>query len=175
MGEKKQSRISEIRATAFDAVVIMRHIGNPEVLESLTHVKETISDIKEVVKELQTPEIVKNIENLRIISENINDASAKMQSTVMELKETGVIDKTSNLVESAKRKIDSFDLDDNNIINEDIHDTVVCTQEMFGSIKDLVNEIKENVTASKNSGTIASVQDTIKGASEIYKSATSTT
>ena len=174
MGEKKQSRISEIRATAFDAVVIMRHIGNPEVLESLSHVKETISSVKDVIKELSTPEMVQNIENFRIISENINDASTKMESTITKLNETGVIDKTSSLVDSAKNKIDSLDLDGNNNFTEDIHSTVVCTKEMFGSINDLVNEIKETVSISKKSQTIVNVQDTIKGASEICKRVTST-
>ena len=173
MSEKKTSKISEIRATAFDAVVIMRHIGNPDVLESLSNVKETISNIKDVIKELQTPEMVKNIENFRIISENINDASTKIQATVDGLKETGVIDQTSNLLETAKRKIDSFELDKNNPISEDIHNTVVSTQEMFGSIKELVNEIKETVATSKNSETVARVRNTIKEASEIYPNATS--
>lgn len=172
MSEKKQSKISEIRATAFDAVVIMRHIGNPEVLESLSNVKETISNIKEVIKELQTPEMVKNIDNFRIISENINDASTKFQTTVDGLTDTGLIDQTSNLVESAKRKIDSFEFDTDNLISEDIHNTVVSTQEMFGSIKELVKEIKETVVTSKKSETVARVRNTINDAAEIYQNTT---
>lgn len=168
MEDKKASRISDIRATAFDAVVIMRQIGNPGVLESLTNVKDTISSINEIIKELKTPEMVKNIENFRMISENINEASAKMQYTVKDLKETGVIDRASGLIGSAKDKIDSFGIDKNGINNEDIHNVIASTQEMFGSIKELVNEIKDTASYCKKSQTISNIQETIREASQIH-------
>ena len=113
MEEKKSSKISEIRATAFDAVVIMRQIGNPGVLESLTNIRDTISQLNGIIKEMQTPEMVKNIENFRIISENINSASATLRSTANDLRETGIIDQASGLISSAKKRIDSFDIEEN--------------------------------------------------------------
>jgi len=171
---KKTSRFSEIRATAFDAVVIMRQIGNPGVLESLTNVRDTISKVNETVRLLQSPEMVKNIENFRIISDNINDSSARIESTVKDLKETGVIDKTSALIDSAKKKVDSFGTGENNINGEDLHNVVSSTQEMFASITALVNELAKTVVSSKKSETITNIHHTIKDASEIYKTATST-
>lgn len=173
MEEKKPSKLSEIRATAFDAVEIIRQIGTPGVLESLTNVKETASKLNEIIQGLQTPEMVKNIENFRIISENINDTATKMQNIARELKETGVIDKTTSLIDSAKKKIDSFDNGENGISGKDIHNVIVSTQEMFSSIKGLVNEITETVSSSKKSDTITNVQETIRGASEIYKTVAS--
>ena len=168
MEDKKSSRFSEIRATAFDAVVIMRQIGNPGVLESLTNVKDTISSINEIIKELKTPEMVKNIENFRMISENINDASTKMQYAVKDLKETGIIDKASGLIDSAKSKIDSFGVGPNSINNEDIHNVITSTQEMFVSVKDLVNEIKDTTNYCRKSQTVANIQETIKDISQIH-------
>ncbi|HET9009941.1 MAG TPA: hypothetical protein VFN17_07455 [Nitrosarchaeum sp.] len=173
MEEKKSSKLSEIRATAFDAAAIMRQIGTPGVLESLTNVKETASKVNEIIQGLQTPEMVKNIENFRIISENINDTATKMQNITKELKETGIIEKTTSLVDSAKKKIDSFGNGENGLSGQDIHNVIVSTQEMFASIKDLVNEITETISSSKKSDTVTNVQETIKGASEIYKTVAS--
>ena len=173
MEEKKSSKLSEIRATAFDAVVIMRQIGNPGVLESLTNVKDTASQVNGIIQGLQTPEMVKNIENFRIISEQINETATKMQNTVKDLKETGMLDKTTSLIDSAKKKIDLFGNDENGINGHDIHNLIVSSQETFSSIKDLVNEITETVSSSKKSGTIANVHDTIKETSDIYKTVVS--
>ena len=173
MEEKKSSKLSEIRATAFDAATIMRQIGTPGFLESLTNVKETASKINEIIQGLQTPEMVKNIENFRIISENINDTSTKMQNIAEELKETGVINKTTALIDSAKKKIDSFGNDENGVNGKDIHNVIISTQEMFVSIKDLVNELTETVSSTKKSSTGVNIRETIKGASDIYKNVAS--
>ena len=103
-----------------------------------------------------------------MISENINEASAKMQYTVKDLKETGVIDRASGLIGSAKDKIDSFGIDKNGINNEDIHNVIASTQEMFGSIKELVNEIKDTASYCKKSQTISNIQETVREASQIH-------
>ncbi len=169
MEEKKSSKLSEIRATAFDAAAIMRQIGTPGVLESLTNVKETVSKINEIIQGLQTPEMVKNIENFRIISENINDTATKMQNITQELKETGIINKTTSLIDSAKKKIDSFGNDENGVNGKDIHNVIISTQEMFTSIKDLINELTVTFVSSKKSGVVHNVQETIKEVTDIYK------
>ena len=173
MEEKKSSKLGEIRATAFDAAVIMRQIGTPGVLESLTKIKETASKVNEIIQGLQTPEMVKNIENFRLISANINDTATKMQNTVKELRETGVIEKTTNLIDSVKKQIDSFGNGENCISGQDIHNVIISTQEMFASIKDLVNEITVTVSSSKKSDTVTNLKETIRGASDIYKNVAS--
>ena len=168
MEDKKASRFSDIRATAFDAVVIMRQIGNPGVLESLTNVKDTISSINEIIRELKTPEMVKNIENFRMISENINEASAKMQCTVKDLKETGVVDRASDLIESVKNKVDSLGIGKNGINDEEIHSVISSVQETFVSIKELVNELKDTTSYCKKSQTISNIQETVRDMSQIH-------
>lgn len=170
MEEKKPNKLHEIRETASDAVEIMRQIGNPGVTESLNNVKETVSGINEIIQSLKSPEMVKNIENFRLISQNMNEAATKMQNTVQQLKETGVIDKASNLINSAKEKIDSFGYGNENSINgQDLHDVSIATKEMFASVKDLINELTLTISSSKKSGTIHNVQETVKEASDIYK------
>ena len=105
MEERKTSKIHDIKQTASNAVEIMRQIGTPGVQDSLNKVKETATIVNEIIQGLKTPEIVKNIENLRLISENMNEASAKMQNTMQQLRETGVIDEATELIKSTKGKI----------------------------------------------------------------------
>jgi len=162
--EDKKSKLSEIRATAFDVTVIMKQIGTPGFLESLSEIRDTISQVNEIIQLLQTPEMVRNIENFYKISENLNDSSARIQNTVKELKESGLIDKTSSLVDSARAKIDSIDKDSLNIGG-----VVISSQEMITSITGLVDEITQTVSYSKKSATVSNIRETMKSASEIYQ------
>ncbi len=108
MENRKTSKIDGIKETVSDAVKIMRQMGTIEVRGSLNNVKETATIVHGIMQELKTPEIVKNIENFRLISENMNEASTKIQNTMQQLRETGVIDEGTELIKSAKGKIDSF-------------------------------------------------------------------
>jgi len=158
MNERKTSKLHEIKETASDAVEIMRQIRTPEVQESLTKVKETATIVNEMINGLKTPEIVKNIENFRLISENMNEASTKMQNTMQQLRETGVIDEATEMIKSAKGKINSFgDGDEGKINGQDLRDVSLATKEMLVSIKDLMIELKLTAGSSKNSETIRNV------------------
>ena len=169
MEEKKSSKIRDIKETASDAAEIMRMIGNPGVVESLNQVKDTAKTVRGIIQDLSTPEMVKNMENFRIISENMNEASTKMQSTMRELKETGVIYEASGLIKSAKGKIDSFDQDGmDNIMGADIREMSAASKDMLVSLKDLMNEITVTVQSTKQSVTVRNVKETIQDASELY-------
>ena len=166
----KSSKLREIKDTVSDAAEIMQQIGNPGVLESLNRVKDTAKAVNEIIRGLSTSEMVKNIENFRLISENMNETSAKMENTVTQLRETGFMYETSELVKSAKEKINSFSIDDdpNNINGQDLRDMSIASKEMMLSIKDLVNEISLTMAYSKKSATINNVKDTIKEVSDVY-------
>jgi len=170
MEERKTSKIHDIKQTASNAVEIMRQIGTPGVQDSLNKVKETATIVNEIIQGLKTPEIVKNIENLRLISENMNEASTKMQNTMQQLRETGVIDEATDLIKSTKGKINSFDDGGEGSINgQDLRNVSTATKEMLVSIKDLMIELKVTVASSKKSETIRNVKETIKEASDIYR------
>lgn len=170
MDEKKTGRLHDIKETASDAAEIMRQIGTPGVRESLNQVKETASTVSEMMQVLKTPEFVKNIENFRLISENMNEASTKMQNTMQQLKETGVIDESKELIKSAKGKINSFGEGAEGSINgQDLYEMSTATKEMLVSIKDLMMELKVTVSSSTKSGTIRNVKESIHEFSDIYK------
>ncbi len=142
-------------------------MATPGLQESLNNVKETATTVNEIIQGLQTPEIIKNIENFRLISQNMNEAATKMQNTMQQLRETGVIDEGTELIKSAKVKINSFG--DGSTNGQDLHEVSTSAKEMLLSIKDLMIELKVTVESSKNSGTIRNFKETIKEASEIYR------
>jgi hypothetical protein len=163
-------KLHDIKETASDAVKIMRQIGTPGMFQSLSKIKETAGIASEIIQVLKSPEVVKNIENFRLISQNMNEASTKMQNTMQQLKETGIIDEGAELVKSAKGKIDSFgDGNDASISGQDLVEISTTTKEMLVSIKELMVELKVTVASSTKSGTIHNVNETIKDVSDIYK------
>ncbi|MDH3656827.1 MAG: hypothetical protein OEM77_01655 [Nitrosopumilus sp.] len=173
MNEKKTSKIREIKETASDAAEIIRQFGNPGVLESLNKVKDTAKIVNEIIQGLTTSEMVRNIENIRLISENLNEVSTKMENTASQLRETGVIYEASELMKSAKGSINSFsDSGKDSINGQDLRDVSVASKEMLLSIKDLMNEITVTFVSSKKSATIHNVKDTIKEGYDIYKTTT---
>jgi len=170
----KPSKLSEIKGTVSDAAELMRQIGNPEVMESLNKVKDTTKIVNEIIQGLNTPEMVKNIENFRLISENMNETSMKMENTLNHLKETDVIYDASDLMKSIKDKINSFaDNDSKSINGQDLHDMGTASKEMMLSVKYLINEITLCLVSSKKSTTISNANDTIKEVSDTYKMVTS--
>ena len=170
MVEEKTGKLHDIKETASDAVEIMRQIGTPGVQESLDKVRATATIAKEIMESLKSPEIVKNIENIRMISENMKEASTKMQDTMKQLKETGVIDEAKELIKSTKSKIDAFGgSGEGSISGQDLRDVTTAVKDMLESIKGLVDELKMTVGSSKKSGTIRNIEETVREASDIYK------
>jgi uncharacterized protein YjgD (DUF1641 family) len=169
MDERKTSKLHNLKETISDTVKIIRQIGAPGMHESLTKVKETATIVNEIIQCLRTPEIVKNIENFRLISENMNEASTKIQNTMQQLRETGVIDESTELIKYAKGKINSFgDGGESSINGKDLQDVSIATREMLVSIKYLMIELKETVSSSKKSETIHNFNETFKEVSDIY-------
>jgi hypothetical protein len=106
----------------------------------------------------------------------MNEASTKMQNTMQQLKETGIIDEGTDLVKSARSKIDSFgNGNDASISGQDLVEMSIVTKEMLVSIKELMVELKVTVASSKKSETIQNFNETIKEASDLYKTTTTLT
>jgi hypothetical protein len=100
----------------------------------------------------------------------MNETSTKMENTMNQLRETGVIYEASELMKSAKGSISSFSDGGMDSINgQDVRDVSVASKEMLLSIKDLMNEITVTFASSKKSATIHNVKDIIKEGSDIYE------
>src|SRR5262245_43352714 len=86
----------------------MRELGTPGVQETLDKVREIAGIAKEIMETMKSPEWQQNLENIRLISENFNQASERMDRSTKELKATGIIDEAKGLINVAKNKMESF-------------------------------------------------------------------
>lgn len=168
MAEEKTGKIKDIKETVSGAVELMNQLRKPEVQESFGKIMDAVMIAKEIIKDLKTPEMVKNIENFRLISENVNQASTKIQDTIKHLEETGVMSETRGLMKSAKGMMESV-----GVKSQELPQMGIALKEMITSMRDLVDELKITVIDSKKSGAVQSIKATIQNASEIYKTAAS--
>ena len=185
MAEKGGGKLHDIKETASDAVEIMRELGTPGVRESFDVIKEVAVIAKEIMETMKTPEWQQNMENIRLISENMNNASARMDRATIELKVTGVIDDGKVLIKAIKDKVGSIadskgqqtgatatttttSGGGSGISGQDLKDLSTAIKEMLESIKTLVEELKVTVTESKSSGTMHNIKETFRETTEAY-------
>ena len=140
--EEKTSKLKEIKETISGAVEIIHQIRSPGVQESFGNIMDTAKIVKEIIEVLKTPEMVKNIENCRLISENMNDITTKVQDTLKHLEETGAITEAKGLIKSAKNTMDSFSGS-----GQDMYEISTSIKEMFKSIRSLVDELRVTVVS----------------------------
>ena len=139
---EKTSKLKEIKETVSGAVEIIHQIRSPGVQESFGNIIGAAKIVKEIIEVLKTPEMVKNIENCRLISENMNNMTTKVQDTLKHLEETGAITETKELIKSAKNTIDSFSGS-----GQEVHEISTSIKEMFKSIRYLVDELRVTVVS----------------------------
>jgi len=183
---EKEGKLHDIKETASDAVAIMRELGTPGVQESFEVIRETAKIAKEIMETMSTPEWQQNIENFRLISENMNSVSARMDKTTAGLKETGIIDDTKELINTVRSKMGSFGggvvgADGQQqqsaaagggrggISGQDLKDLSTSFKEMLEAIKALAWELRLTVEESKKSGTLYNVEETYREASDTYR------
>ncbi len=180
---EKEGKLHDIKETASDAVAIMRELGTPGVQESFEVIRETAKIAKEIMETMKTPEWQQNIENFRLISENMNSVSARMDRTTAELKETGIIDDTKELINTVRSKVGSFSgggggvgadgqqsaAAGGGISGQDLKDLSTSFKEMLEAIKALAWELRLTVEESKKSGTLYNVEETYREASDTYR------
>jgi hypothetical protein len=181
---EKEGKLHDIKETASDAVAIMRELGTPGVQESFEVIRETAKIAKEIMETMSTPEWQQNIENFRLISENMNSVSARMDRTTAGLKETGIIDDTKGLINTVRSKMGSFGggvgvgadgqqsaaaAGGGGISGQDLKDLSTSFKEMLEAIKALAWELRLTVEESKKSGTLHNVEETYREASDTYR------
>jgi hypothetical protein len=181
---EKEGKLHDIKETASDAVSIMRELGTPGVQESFEVIREIAKIAKEITETMQTPEWRQNIENIRLISENMNSVSARMDRTTAGLKETGIIDDAKELISTVRTKMSSFGGSAGadgkqpgaaaggggaGISGQDLKELSTSFKEMLEAVKALAWELRLTVTESKKSGTLYNVEETFREASDTYR------
>jgi hypothetical protein len=175
---EKEGKLHDIKETASDAVAIMRELGTPGVQESFEVIREISVTAKEIMETMASPEWRQNMENIRFITENINSVSARLDKTTAELKETGLIDDTKELINTVRGKIGSFGGGSEGqqpgaagagISGQDLKELISSFKEMLEAVKALAWELRVTVAESKKSGTMHNIEETFREASDTYR------
>ncbi len=180
---EKEGKLHDIKETASDAVAIMRELGTPGVQESFEVIREVAKIAQEIMETMKTPEWQQNMENIRLISENMNTVSARMDKTAAGLKETGIIDDAKGLIKTVKSKTDSFGASADGeqksaaagggggggISRQDLKELSTSFKEMLEAIKALAGELRLTVADSKKAGTVHNIEETFSEASDTYR------
>jgi|SRR2546427_1072146 len=148
---EKTSKLKEIKETVFGAVEIVRQAGKPEVQESFGKMMDTAMIAREIIEALKSPDMVKNIENFRLISDNINQASTKMQDTLKRLEGTGVINEAAGLIKSTKSAIDLLGNNGQDFIKTstaviEILQTIKAAQDTIRTVRNAAGFIRNKIT-----------------------------
>jgi|SRR5438128_6669912 len=148
---EKTSKLKEIKETVFGAVEIIRQAGKPEVQESFGKMMDTAMVAREIIEALKSPEMVKNIENFRLISDNINQASTKMYGILELLEGKGVINEAAGLIKSTKSAIDLFGNNGQDLLKTsaafmEILRTIKATQDTIRTVRNAAGFIRNKIT-----------------------------
>ena len=156
MGEKPgKGKLHDLKETASDAVQIVRELGTPGVQETFSQIRQVTMTAKEIMDTMKTEEWQRNIENFRVISDNLNQASERLDRMFAQVKETGVIDEARALMETARTKVNEFGgaSEEGNAVGlADLKEVTVSVKEMIRSISSLVDELKLIAAESRKSG-----------------------
>jgi hypothetical protein len=134
------AKLGDIKDTTSNIVSIITELGSPDTIQSLDRIKETAKTVEGIMESLKDPGMVKNIENMRLASESMQNAAAKMNEAVSQLKESGIIEEAKETTKSVRSKLNSFGDGDNS--SQNLKDMVIAFKEMIQSVKALVDEIK---------------------------------
>jgi hypothetical protein len=179
---EKEGKLHDIKETASDAATIMRELAHPGVHESFEVIREIAVIAKDLMETMKSPEWQQNMENIRVISENINSVSARMDKTSSELKETGIVDDAKDLISTIRTKMGSLSSDGQQsaagggggggrggISGQDLKELSTSFREMLNAVKALASELKVTVEESKKTGTVHNIQETYREASDTYR------
>ena len=72
------------------------------VYRSLKKIYQINQVVKEIRKSLREPEMIKNMDNMRLAAETMQNASKRLESSIQEIKKTGVFEEASEVLKAAR-------------------------------------------------------------------------
>jgi methyl-accepting chemotaxis protein len=97
------------------------------VYRSLKKIYQINQGVKETRKSLREPEMIKNMDNMRLAAETMQNTSKRLESSIQEIKRTGVIEEASEVLRVARENKSSM-----------------------GEITSAVKEMQVSITALRN-------------------------
>ena len=121
------------------------------IYRSLKKIYQINQGVKEIRKSLREPEMIKNIDNMRLAAETMQNTSKKLESSIQEIKKTGVFEEASEVLKAAHEN------------KNNMSEITSAIKEMQVSIKALRDELRLTANDFKESDLLWS-NDTEPGA-----------
>ena len=154
--------MKNLQHSTSDVLEVIRKLGSPEVHESLEKIHQTTQEAKEIMESLRKPEMVKNFDNIRLTAEAIEGTSRRIETSVLEIKKTQILEKASETFVALRGTLSSTE--NKNSMSE----VTSSVKEMLLSLKLLIDELRLTMSASKKSGLLGSAGEAAKEASDLY-------
>lgn len=138
-------RLKDITNAPSNAIKRLTELGTPGMMESLEKIKEIATNIQEIEDSLKTPSMLKNIENMNLISEAMQNVAENIKNIRSELDATGILEEARNT---------SSIVGMNSTFNKKIQnlkDLGTDCKDIARSIKELTNELKLDTSKSAQS------------------------
>jgi hypothetical protein len=138
-------RLKDITKAPARAIRRLTELGSPGMMESLEKIREIATTIQEIEDSLKAPPMLKNIENMNLTSEAMQNVTENIRNIRSELDATGIIEEarnTSTIVwmnSTFNKKI------------QNLKDLSMSCKDIARSVKELTNELKLDTNKSAKS------------------------
>ena len=129
---------------------------------SIEKIHQTTQEAKEIMESLRKPEMVKNIDNIRLTAEAIESTSKRLENSVLEIKKTQLLEKASETLVAAREALSSPENKNN------LSEVTSTVKEAILSLTGLIDEIRLTVSESKKSGLFRSAGEMVRETSDLY-------
>ena len=122
-------KLKDITNSPAKAFKILTEIGSPGMMESLEKIKEIATTIQEIEDSLKDPPMLKNIENMNLSSEAMQNAAVNIRTIRSELDATGIIEE-ARITSALSKEI------------QNLTDLTTSFKDIARSVKELMDEVK---------------------------------
>lgn len=128
-------KFRDIKKISSDAVGLITEFGSPEMTESLDIIKEITVAAQGIIESLKDPQVVNNIENMRMAFKSMWNATDRMKNVFAQVAETGIIDE-------AKKTTHSIGNDMDYIKEQNLKELTTAFKDTVQSVQGLAAELK---------------------------------
>ena len=121
--------LRDITKSPAKAFKILTELGSPGIMESLEKIKEIATTIQEIEDSLKDPPMLKNIENMNLSSEAMQNAAVNIRTIRSELDATGIIEE-ARITSALSKEI------------QNLTDLTTSFKDIARSVKELMDELK---------------------------------
>jgi cell fate (sporulation/competence/biofilm development) regulator YmcA (YheA/YmcA/DUF963 family) len=122
-------KLKDIMNSPAKAFKMLTELGPPGMMESLEKIKEIATNIQEIEDSLKDPSMLKNIENMNLSSDAMQNVAVNIRAIRSELDATGIIEEARN-TSALSKKI------------QNLTDLTTSFKDTARSVKELMDELK---------------------------------